>query len=223
MDLSGRSDQGAPAAHPTESVAMRLPRVLLGIAAAAIAILAVAGWILARILAAGAASGFNDARRELDLLPRPLPAVVLGMGGDSVLDRANLALRLWQNRSVALFVTAGGQGGDETEPEATTLAKALAAGGVPSGAVREEAASTSTWENLVNSKAILQGLGAFQGRVIIVTHDYHALRAGEIAAELGYDALVVTTDGPRLDRRARRLVREVGAYVRWRLRKATGA
>jgi uncharacterized SAM-binding protein YcdF (DUF218 family) len=152
-----------------------------------------------------------------------VPAIVLGMGPPSILDRADLGLRLWQHRVVDVFVTSGGQGSDEAEPESTTLARALVAGGVPAAAVQQESLSTSTWENLANTKAMLQSAGRFSGRIVIATHDYHALRAGEIARALGYDAIVVATDGPRLDRRAWRTFREVFAYLRWRVRSVTGA
>jgi uncharacterized SAM-binding protein YcdF (DUF218 family) len=60
--------------------------------------------------------------------------------------------------------------------------------------------------------------GYVTGPVIIVTHDYHALRVEEIARAEGYsEVVVVTTAGPRLDRRAYRLAREVFAYLRWRI------
>jgi uncharacterized SAM-binding protein YcdF (DUF218 family) len=155
-------------------------------------------------------------------LGRPLPAVVLGMGSDPILDRADLAAALWRDGHVSLFVTAGGQGPDETEPESLTLATALIAQGVPAALIHQDDRSRNTVENIRNATAILAALPADQQvvpgqKLLIVTHHYHGARAGEIAAGAGFDPVVVTTRGPRLDRLPMRLAREVLSYLRWSL------
>jgi uncharacterized SAM-binding protein YcdF (DUF218 family) len=167
---------------------------------------------------------------ELPEAPTPLPTLVLGMGGPSLLDRADRAIELWRAGLVRTFYVSGGQGADEDESEAATLARALRQAGVPEERIEEEATSTSTWENLRNVRALMLAARADDGaervpaasplQVLIVTHAYHAQRTLEMATALGFEARVVGTEGTRLDRRAYRIAREVAAYLLWRARRS---
>ncbi len=199
----------------------RIAAVVGGVAVIAAAL--GAAQVLFHVATMGDRTRWPGPRVSLVELKQRVPAIVLGMGpaaNNPVLDRVDLAAELWREGYLTFIVGSGGQGGDEREPEAVTITDALAAQGVPRDVLHEESRSTSTRENLRMSRAVLaaQGHVLVNGPVIIISHDYHALRIEEMARAEGYpEVLVVTTAGPRLDRRAYRLAREVFAYLRWKL------
>lgn len=137
-------------------------------------------------------------------LPRRLDAVIVlgaGLDGDRVtpllagrVDRAIDLARRCAERSAdgasPLLVMSGGQGADEAVAEARAMARHAAAAGWE-GDIREEAESTTTLENLRLSARLLEaeGLGADtlgrEARVMVVTSDYHVLRAAALARGLG--------------------------------------
>lgn len=149
---------------------------------------------------------------------KPAIAVVLGMGpapGLPLLDRAELAAELWADHVVEKIVASGGQGADESEPEADTLARALMDRGVPAAAILRERASRNTRENLELTRALLATERLVPGTLILVTHDYHAARAGGIARGLGLEVTVAGAAGLRLNSRPARVAREVLATIKW--------
>lgn len=112
--------------------------------------------------------------------------VVLGSGlrGSRVppllasrLDRAQAA---WQKErakgGTPLLITSGGQGLGEDVPESHAMADYLADQGIPADQILREDRSTSTLENLTFSGEIMAGLNP-KYRSLIVTNNYHALRA----------------------------------------------
>nr|WP_239062280.1 YdcF family protein [Streptomyces sp. SID13031] len=120
------------------------------------------------------------ASRKVDFI------VVLGSGirGTRVppllasrLDRAQLT---WQRARTKgrtpLLITSGGQGPGEDIPESHAMAAYLVDHGVPADQVLREDRSTSTFENLTFSRAIMAELKP-KYRCLIVTNNYHALRA----------------------------------------------
>ena len=60
------------------------------------------------------------------------------------------------------------------------MAEYLRDQGIPDGLVRPETRSLNTRENLEFSRPIVEGLGG-SGPVLVVTSDYHVLRAGLLA------------------------------------------
>ena len=75
-----------------------------------------------------------------------------------------------------MLIPSGGQGGDETIPEAAAMKQYLLDRGIPEKDILMEDQSKNTLENLKNSKAILDG---FDGRkyTALVTGNYHVYRA----------------------------------------------
>ncbi|HCT14510.1 YdcF family protein [Corynebacterium nuruki] len=126
--------------------------------------------------------------------------IVLGAGldGDTVTPllaaRVDRGIRAWRDLAASgrspLLVLSGGQGADEVVPEAVAMAGYAADRGMPREAMVLEDASTTTQENLVNSRELLAGRGA-TGRVVVVTSNYHAMRAASLTEELGIPATVV--------------------------------
>lgn len=70
------------------------------------------------------------------------------------------------------------------------MADYLVAHGVPEDAIAVEAEARTTRENLVNSVRLARerGLG---GALVVVTNDYHALRAAVLSRRLKLDAQVL--------------------------------
>ena len=73
-----------------------------------------------------------------------------------------------------LVIPCGGQRPDTPVTEAAVMREALLALGVPDSAIRCEGRSQITVENLLNARAMLNKP---RPRVLIVTSDYHMLRA----------------------------------------------
>lgn len=192
-------------------------RILLGTAGIVLAGMAVSGVLLVRVVQGAEASLVEKRLPELAALGHPVPAIVLGMGpgpDTPILDRAEVAALLWHRGHVSRFVTSGGQGSDESEPESRTLRTALVSMGVPGERITEENASTSTRENLAFSRPLLVENGALPEPIIVVTHDFHAHRTETLARAAGYAPVLVTTEGTRLRYRRLRMLREVVALVR---------
>ncbi|MCL7429400.1 YdcF family protein [Streptomyces sp. YS415] len=128
-------------------------------------------------------------RADLDYI------VVLGsglLGGDRVppllasrLDKAGAVYSRQAARGRApVVITSGGQGPDETVPEAHAMAAYLTGRGLPEAHIRREARSRTTEENLRFSKAIMEQTGT-DYRCVIVTNDFHAFRAALLARATG--------------------------------------
>ncbi|MEG2638513.1 MAG: YdcF family protein [Clostridiales bacterium] len=120
--------------------------------------------------------------------------IVLGAGlrGDRVsltlAQRLNAAYDYWQRNPNSLIVVTGGQGPQETVPEAQAMAKYLVAKGVPQTQIIEEDKSTSTAKNFGNAKKILDDKFGEKYSVAYVTNAFHIYRAGQIAEDQGLNA-----------------------------------
>jgi len=109
-----------------------------------------------------------------------------GVASPTLRRRADHALALWRAERVDVLVACGGLG-RHGPAEAEVMAALWRAAGVPGGAIRIEARSTTTRENLAFALPVLQALGA--GRAAIVTDPWHAPRARLIARQLGLPAV----------------------------------
>ena len=135
----------------------------------------------------------------------------------AILDRSELAAELWRAGFVSEFIASGGQGIDEVESEAQTIAKDLISRGVPESIITEEPESTSTYENLIFSRKILAAREKMNTHIVIITHDFHAARVASMADSLGMNAVVISSSGARLNNRGRRYAREVLAFLKWKI------
>ncbi|MFB6893227.1 YdcF family protein [Kitasatospora sp. NPDC056327] len=160
--------------------------------AAATAVLLVAGY-LSFLLACfvGYAVLYHRAvsRRTVDFV------VVLGAGltdGSTVppllaarLDRALTLFRRQESRGRApVLLVSGGKGSDERVPEAEAMADYLTARGVPDELLVQERSSTNTRENLEFSGELMERIRPGY-RCVVVTNDFHALRAAITARRAG--------------------------------------
>ncbi|SKA79655.1 Uncharacterized SAM-binding protein YcdF, DUF218 family [Agreia bicolorata] len=130
----------------------------------------------------------------------PQAIVVLGCGliGGQVSpllrSRLDRALALYEAERAAgrrpLLVPSGGKGDDETRAEGAAMAEYLLSQGADPADVAAETASRTTEENLRFSRVVHEEAGR-DGQMIVVTSNYHVLRAAVIARRLGLPAQVI--------------------------------
>lgn len=124
----------------------------------------------------------------------PAAIVVLGSGtpGGKVspvlaarLETAYLRAQACQD---AVVVVSGGVDFAETRSEGEIMGDYLRAKGLAASRIAQEERSTSTEQNLLFSRAVLQhrGIAVERTQIEIVTSDFHTLRARWIASRAGY-------------------------------------
>lgn len=152
--------------------------------------------------------------------------IVLGAGirGETVSltlkDRLDAALSYYQENPEAVIVVSGGQGPQETIPEALAMERYLLNQGVPKEHILKEEKSTSTYENFVYTKEILDQYFDDAYEAAFVTNEYHVYRAKGIAKEAGFSEIAHTHSGTRLHSLLSGTLRECLAVVKfWALGK----
>ncbi len=113
----------------------------------------------------------------------------------SRLDTALLYLKTHPETAV---VVSGGLGRGKEHTEAAVMKRYLIERGIAESRISEEAASTTTWENLRFSKRILEKKADWDGGVMIVTSDYHQFRARYIAARLGLQGSGLSVESKKI-------------------------
>lgn len=105
----------------------------------------------------------------------------------SRLDRAAALFSARGPEDECVLIPSGGRGSDEPRSEGEAMAEYLRDAGVPADRVLPETESVNTEQNLLFSRAIAEAHrpGA---RVLIVTSDYHVLRAAMLARRVGLPA-----------------------------------
>ncbi|MEV0889927.1 YdcF family protein [Promicromonospora sp. NPDC050262] len=96
----------------------------------------------------------------------------------------------------AVIVVAGGQGPGESVTEALAMERYLISHGVSEDRIIRESRSTSTYENFVLTKGLLDAHFDADYTTAFITSDYHVFRAGEIAEEAGIGSTHVHADTP---------------------------
>lgn len=102
---------------------------------------------------------------------------------------------LMENKEIPVVVS-GGQGPEESISEAAAMGKYLKNAGIADNRIYYENKSTTTYENLKNSKQLIEQLGLKEPTVLIVTNDYHIVRAKMIAKEVGLRSYGMGADSP---------------------------
>ena len=119
--------------------------------------------------------------------------IVLGAGlrgsrpSSTLKGRLNAAYEYHNNNPDALIVVSGGKGHDEDITEAEAMEAYLVNLGVPAKKIVKEEKSTSTFENFVFSKEILDGLPEENYKIAYISNEYHVFRAGHIAKKAGFE------------------------------------
>lgn len=102
-------------------------------------------------------------------------------------ERLDVGLRYLQENPDGILIVSGGQGSDETLPEAEVMYRYLERQGADLSRVYREAESHNTRQNLENSAAIARSLGIDPTAPTIITSEYHLCRARYIAKTLGME------------------------------------
>lgn len=123
-------------------------------------------------------SGLKDGRR--------VPPLLAGR-----LERGRAVYETLVSRGTAdpVLIVSGGKGSDERVSEAEAMARYLTERGFPASQVVREDRSRTTEENIAFSKAIMDQSRP-GSRCVIVTSNYHVLRAAIIARRAGVDGQV---------------------------------
>ena len=158
-------------------------------------ILAIVGFIALQGLII---SGSRTEDAEVDCL------IILGAGingeyPSSVLkSRLDNALEFLDSRADIPIIVSGGLGQGEAITEAEAMYRYLRRSGADSKQIWKEEESTSTWENLAFSMAVMEekGLDAENATIAIVTNEFHLYRAKHIAGTLGLEAIGVAAETP---------------------------
>ena len=84
----------------------------------------------------------------------------------------------------AVFIPSGGQGANETMPEAEAMYRYLRENGIPEDDIIKEDRSVNTYQNMMFSKQIIDRTG-HRSNVMFSTTNYHVFRSGVWAADVG--------------------------------------
>lgn len=87
----------------------------------------------------------------------------------------------------ARFIPSGGQGPDESMPEAEAMAGYLKSCGIPENLIEKEERSKNTFQNMAFSKEIIEH-GGKDAKTVFSTTNYHVFRSGVWAGLAGLEA-----------------------------------
>lgn len=99
--------------------------------------------------------------------------------------RLDKAVEYHEQNPDAIIIVSGGQGNGEDITEAAAMEKYLVEHGVNPNKITKEDRSTSTLENFVFSKEILDNYFEEEYTTCFVTNEYHVLRAADCAKSVG--------------------------------------
>lgn len=129
-------------------------------------------------------------------------------------ERLDLAYKLYADKKVDYLIVSGGlDANGATITEAEGMKRYLVDRGVPSENVIEEREATSTYENLLFSKKIMEREG--WSKPVIVTHQYHGARAADIASFVDLDQAAVSLTDSKAMFMPWHKFRETLAYTKW--------
>ena len=109
-------------------------------------------------------------------------------------NRVDKAIAIYQKcRVKPMIIPSGGRGGDEKLSEAQAMTNYLMAHSIPGDHILMEDRSTTTRENLLNSKAIIEARDG-RKRIALVSSNYHIYRCLLLARSVGLKCTGVGAD-----------------------------
>lgn len=131
-------------------------------------------------------------------------------------ERLEFAYRLYENGTVDKLILSGGlDGNGSIKTEAEGMRDYLIAKGVSADKLLLENKATSTYENMLFSKTVAEQNKL--SKLIVITHDYHAARAEEVAKHLGFEQTEVAATKSKVLNPVYNESREVLAFTKWKL------
>lgn len=101
--------------------------------------------------------------------------------------RLDTAVKYYNQNPEVIIVVSGGKGPQEDITEAEAMKQYLIKKGVVQDNIIKEESATSTYENFLFSKMILDKRFESEYSVVFITNEYHILRAGACAKQTGID------------------------------------
>lgn len=175
------------------ALAALLPVVLPGAAWTRTVRRVFAALVLAGALAFAALEGMIYMNAGTQITGEPEVMVVLGAklwnhAPSPVLEsRLDAAADYLEEHPNMLVVVTGGMGDDEPVSEASCMAQILEKRGIPKDRILLEEKATNTFENLKNSKALLEKQGYSTDRLLVVTNGAHLARVKLLARRCGLE------------------------------------
>lgn len=124
-----------------------------------------------------------------------------GVAGEKPLpllqNRMDKALEFIATNPSVTVVVSGGQGPGEDISEAEAMKRYLLKSGIEKSRIIKEDNSTSTYENIKYTKALLKGIsGDGEFKIMLVTSDFHMFRAKTLAKGQGFITYGTPADTP---------------------------
>lgn len=123
----------------------------------------------------------------------------------SMVERCDAAIAYLNDNPDCIAVVSGGQGYDEIVSEAEIMKRLLLDGGISEDRIIVENKSFSTYENIQNSKALIDKPNAV---LAVCTSEYHIFRAKLIGSSMGLDLLGVPARTTHVSVRCNYFIRE---------------
>mgnify|MGYP003293048424 CR=1 FL=1 len=122
--------------------------------------------------------------------------------------RINKAAEYLNNNKNVVAIACGGiVHDDQTKSEAQAIFEGLTEKGVEGERIILEDKSTTTKENFLNAKKIIEGMGENLS-VAMLSSEFHLMRAGMLAKKCGLDVTTVAAPSPK-DLRMKNYIREL--------------
>ncbi len=129
-------------------------------------------------------------------------------------QRLQAALELMERNPQVTVILSGGQGGDEPVSEARCMYDTLVSMGAPAERLLLEEQSTTTRENLLFSRELIEARGGTRRPVALVTSEFHQRRAAYIADTLRIESCPVSGNTNQWFYRVNYTLREVFAFIK---------
>ncbi|CAM4285814.1 YdcF family protein [Paenibacillus alkaliterrae] len=131
-------------------------------------------------------------------------------------ERLDFALHLYEVGIVDKLILSGGLGANgSTKTEAAGMRDYLVMKGISADKLLLESDATSTYENLRFSQKIANEKKL--SKLVVITHDYHAARAKEVAKQLDFEHFQIAATKSKVLNPVYNESREVLAFTKWKL------
>jgi vancomycin permeability regulator SanA len=169
-----------PLPSPPRLVGRRIAQVVIVLALIAVGYYLVSFWQVW-------STGRGDEVRNVDAIVVLGAAQYDGRPSPQLAARLDHAVDLWNEHMAPLVVVTGGNQEGDRFTEASASAQYLSDRGVPSAAIVQEDAGSTTYDSLARARTLVD---PSVETVLIVTDPYHALRSKLTADEVGFTAFV---------------------------------
>ncbi|WP_168122675.1 YdcF family protein [Paenibacillus sp. HB172176] len=160
--------------------------------------------------------------KAMNVYPHADAGIVLGAAlwndepSPALRERLDYAIALYEQGAFDKLILSGGHGGLISQlTEAEGMKAYLVSRGIPENALLLENEAKDTYQNLLFSSkiAMAEDLHSF----IIITHKYHAERAGEMASYIGLESFEVAGVKSKVLNPYYHHTREILALTKWKL------